>query len=506
MDVLVKTPYGTLAGTREKGFVSFLGVPYAAHPVGPLRFRRPQPPLSWEGIRQAKRYGDYCPQPGTRETLEKEAAANEDCLTLNIFTPGCDEKKRPVAIWIHGGAYMTGCASEASRQGGWLCRREDLVIVSIQYRLGAFGQIDFSSLSGARGRFDANCGTWDQVAAVNWVRENIALFGGDPDSITLMGESAGASSVLTLITTPYLRGKIRGAVMESLPANLINTRDNGRLAALDVARRLGIAEEEAWRIAGLPGDVLVKAVKEAEDAWVDIRPYTIPTAPVVDGDLIPELPYDAVMHGAAKGIRVLLGTTLDEGTMFARGKRGDLFPTTMEQLKPFREAHPHIPWDSILSHYKNCGDNNSGAPEKLWAELGKEIVFHLPTVRLARRMARDAQVYLYRFDHAFPMLRLLKLGAIHCSNSVLVFGGKREGYIKFLGMFSGAVGRRLSRQVHCSWASFLARGNPNCEAIPYWPPFDEEAQLFVFDKKCRLERSSAEKFEALYGTLRPWGN
>lgn len=499
MDILVKTPYGTLAGTREKGFVSFLGVPYAAPPVGQLRFRRPQPVQPWEGIRPAKRYGDYCPQPGKRETLEKEALPSEDCLTLNIFTPGCDGKKRPVAIWIHGGAYMTGCASEASRQGGWLCRREDIVVVSIQYRLGAFGQVDFSCLSGARGRFDTNCGTWDQVAAVNWVRENIALFGGDPECITLMGESAGASSVLTLMTAPCLRGKIKGAVMESLPANLINTRENGRRAAMEVLRRLGLTEEEAWKAAELPAEILVDAVKETEDAWVDIRPYTIPTAPVVDADLIPKLPFDAVMDGAAKGIRVLMGTTRDEGTMFARGKKGDLFPTSREQFGKFAAAHPEADWEKILAHYDT-------EPEKRWAELGKEITFQLPTVALARRLSRDGQVYLYRFDHAFPMLRLLRLGAVHCSNSVLVFGGKREGYIKFLGLFSGMTGKRLSDQVHRSWAKFLAWGDPNCDAIPYWPPFGEEEHTFVFDKMCRVEKAASAQAESLFGLIRPWGN
>ena len=499
MDVLVNTPCGILSGRQERGFQSFLGVPYAAPPVGELRFRRPELPAPWEGVRQAKRYGDYCPQPGKRETLEKEAAANEDCLTLNIFTPGCDDKKRPVAVWIHGGAYMTGCASEASRQGGWLCRREDMVVVSIQYRLGAFGQIDFSCLSGSRGRFDANCGTWDQVAAVEWVRRNIARFGGDPDCITLMGESAGATSVLTLMASPVLRGKIRGAVMESLPAGLVNTRENGRLAALDVLRRLGLSEEEAWKVAELPADVLVDAVKASEDDWVNIRPYTVPTGPVVDGKLIPELPFDAALHGAADGIRVLLGTTLDEGTMFARGKKGDLFPTTREQLEKFMAAHPEQDWERILAHY-------SARPEKLWAELGKEIVFHLPTVALARGLARTGDVYLYRFDHVFPMLHLLKLGAVHCTNSVMVFGGKREGYIKFLSLFSGIAGRRLNRQVHCSWARFLASGDPNCEAIPYWPRYGEAGETFVFDRRCRTETDPAAAMRTLYGLIRPWGN
>jgi len=495
MGPVIQTPYGALRGLSRDGSLEFLGIPYARPPIDELRFRRPQPPVPWEGIREAVRCGDYCPQPGQITSMDKEAVASEDCLTLNIYTPGCEGKKRPVIVWIHGGAYMTGCASEPTRHGGILCRKGDMVVVPIQYRLGAFGQVDFSCFSD---RFDANCGTWDQVAAVEWVMENIHLFGGDPENITLMGESAGAASVLTLITLPRLRGKIRGAVLESTPPFLIHSRENGRKAAKQVLQRLDIPEAEAYKIAGLPAEVLVRAVQEAEEAYPGIQPYLIPTGPVVDGDLIPELPMDAVLTGKVRDMHILIGTTKDEGTMFARGKPGDIFPTNSDQLDIFWNAHPELRREEI---YAWCSHGRG-----LYPELGKEVVFHLPTVRLIRALSRENRVYAYRFDYAFPMLRLLGLGAIHCSNSVMTFGGTQTGLMKKLSLFSGATGRRLSAQIHESWCAFLRSGDPNCPELPKWPLWSEEEKLMIFDRRCHTGTEDLREADRLFGGLRPYGN
>lgn len=499
MDVTVKTPYGTLCGEQVEGFAHFLGVPYAAAPVGELRFRKPCPVIPWEGIRQTKRYGDFCPQSGNPGSMEKEAKASEDCLTLNIFTPACDEKRRPVVIWIHGGAYVTGCASEPNRQGGQMCIDADVVVVSIQYRLGAFGQVNFAALC-EENLFDSNCGTWDQVAAVNWVVENIALFGGDPACITLMGESAGGSSVLTLITTPYLRGKIKRAVLGSPAPFLIHSPENGKLAAEEVLKNLNIPEAEVHRVRNLPAEQLVAAVKAAEENYVNVQPYLIPTGPVVDGDLIPEHPYDAVMHGAADGIQILIGTTADEGTMFARGKPGDIFPTTPQQLQIFWDAHPHMDRDRILKLYKTLPNI------KLYQELGKEIVFHMPTVELASRLAQTGDVYMYRFDYAYPVMRMLGLGAVHCTDSVLIFGGERIGILKFYSLFSGRTGNGLAKEVHDRWCRFIATGDPNLTSEAAWPKYSDRQATFILDRKRTVSHAPAADLQKIYGTVRPYGN
>lgn len=294
--MVVETEYGKIRGKRERDCEVFLGIPYAKPPIGPLRFRRPVPPDPWSDVLECTRFGFICPQPGKPTPADRSVSMSEDCLTLNVFTPACDGKKRPVAVWIHGGAYLTGSACDPGFFPHQICAEQDVVNVTIQYRLGALGCVDFSGLSGAKGRFDANCGTWDQVAAVNWVMENIEAFGGNPKEITLMGGSAGGTSVLTLITTPYLKGKIRQAVMESPAPWLPLTREGGRLGALKVLEELGLGEDEVQKILDIPADRLAEATNAAEYKYYAYRPYTIPTGPVVDGDLIPELPFDAVMH------------------------------------------------------------------------------------------------------------------------------------------------------------------------------------------------------------------
>lgn len=500
MDVTIKTKSGILCGEQKEGFVQFLGVPFAKPPVGELRFRKPQPMEPWEGIREAKKYADYCFQPIKAETIAKNIKGSEDCLYLNIFTPVCDGKKRPVVVWIHGGAYLTGAGSSAAKQGGRMCRHSDIVVVSIQYRLGAFGCVDFASLSGARGRFDTNCGTWDQVAAVNWVIENIADFGGDPECITLLGESAGACSVLTLMTTPYLKGKIKRVMLDSPAPHLINSRENGHIAALDVAKHRGIAEEEAYRIVELSAEELTSAVNASEYGFVNHRPYLLPTAPVVDGDLIPELPFDAVMHGAADGIEMLIGTTKDEGTLFATGDQNGIFPGTQQQMEQFFSAHPEVDRETILKLYPDYPG------KKALQKIGKEIFFHLPSIEIAYHMAERGKVYLHHFDYAFPVLKLLGMGSVHCTNSALTAGVDLTGIYRLYGLFSGKKGKTVSERVHHYWCNFIATGNPNGDGEPYWPECGTERNTLFIDAACHVERAPFEKEREAYGIIRPYGN
>lgn len=500
MDITVNTRYGSLCGEQKQGYAQFLGVPFAKPPVGELRFRRPQPLEKWDGVRQAKNYANYCFQPIKAETIAKDIHGSEDCLYLNIFTPACDGKKRPVLIWIHGGAYLTGAGSSAAKQGGNMCIHSDIVVVSVQYRLGAFGCVDFGSLSGANGRFDTNCGTWDQVAAVNWVIENIADFGGDSNCITLLGESAGACSVLTLMTTPYLKGKIRRVMLDSPAPLLINSRENGHYAALDVAKRLGIPESEAYKIADLSADTLTKAVNESEYDFVNHRPYLLPTAPVVDGDLIPELPFDAVMHGAADGIDMLIGTTRDEGTLFATGDKNGIFPGTIQQMEGFFTDHPEVNRDAIVGLYPDYPS------KKAFQQIGKEIFFHLPTLEIANHMAKHGKVYLHHFDYAFPVLKLIGMGAVHCENSALIAKVPLTGVYKLLGLCAGRKGKVVTNRVHHYWCNFVANGDPNGDGEPNWPACGKEKNTLFIDAKCHVEQAPFEKEQKAYGIIRPYYN
>lgn len=496
MNVKANTQQGTIEGEQKRGFVQFLGIPYAKPPIGELRFRKPQKLDPWTGTKRTTAFGAYCCQPGKVDKIDKDIQPSENCLTLNVFTPACDGKKRPVVIWIHGGAYLTGNACTQVKLGGNLCIDSDIVVVTIQYRLGAFGCMDFSTLSGARGRFDTNCGTWDQVAAVNWVIENIASFGGDSENIGLMGDSAGGCSVLTLITTPYLKGKIKRAVLESPAPHLMHTRENARLAALDVISYLGIKEEEAYQIADMPAEQLVDATIASVNNYVNHHPFLIATAPVVDGDLIPELPYDAVMHGAANGISVLLGTTRDEGSIFALKGKADLFPTKPGQLDIFFQKNSNINKSKILALYPDYPDLQS------FREIGKEVFFHLPTLELADHLAVHASVYLYHFEYAAPVLRLLKIGAAHCANSVLTSGEFKSP----LNWFSGKKGKSVMAKVHSHWGNFLSTGNPNDTGYNEWPVYGNNQDTYFINVESHSEQRPFEREREAYGSVRIYGN
>ena len=458
MDINVQIKQGILCGEQKQGYAQFLGIPYAKPPVGELRFRKPVPMEPWNGVRQAKEFTAYSIQPGEPERVDRSIKGSEDCLTLNIYTPACDTKKRPVVVWIHGGAYLTGNHTSATKLGGKMCIDSDIVVVTIQYRLGALGCVNFAALSGANGRFDTNCGTWDQLAAVNWVIENICRFGGEPECITLMGESAGACSVLTLITTPYLKGKIKRAVMDSPAPHLMHTPENGRLAALDMIHRLGITEEEAYKVADCSAEELAKVAEESMYDYVNHQPFLITTGPVVDGDLVPELPYDAILHGAADGIELLIGTTKDEGTLFSQGKGKDLFPASTTQMNRFFADHPQINKNEIIKLYPGYPN------KKAFQEIGKEVFFHLPTLELAYHLAEHGKVYIFHFDYALPMLKWLGYGAVHCTNSALTSGVPVKG---FLSWFAGKNGVLMQRRIHNYWCNFIATGNPNGNGEPY---------------------------------------
>ena len=494
------TRYGALRGAKKDGVLQFLGVPYAAPPVGALRFKKPRPVQPWEGIREAVRYADYCPQPGKADTMVSYTLPSEDCLYLNIYTPGCDSRRRPVLIWIHGGAYMNGSGSSCTKQGNRMSAQYDMVVVSVQYRLGAFGHVDFASLEGAHGLFDHNPGTWDQVAAVEWVIENISDFGGDPDCITLMGESAGGSSVLTLITTPYLKGKIRRAVMDSPVPHLVNTKEIGRTAALDVLEKLDLKEGEAYKAASLPADVLVSAVEKSEYSFAHHYPYLLPTAPVVDGDLIPELPYDALMHGAADGIDLLIGTTKDEGTLFIQGKENDIFPGNAQQMEKFYTDHPGVNAAAVQALYAGISE------KKMYQEIGKEIFFHLPSMEIADRIALSARVYMHHFDYAFPVLKFLGMGAVHCTNSALTCGMKMTGSYHTFGLFSGKNGRIVSERMFHYISRFIVFGDPNGDQEPLWPEYGAEKNTLFIDVKCHTQKDPFQELRSVYEIIRPYGN
>ena len=219
MGAIVETTSGKVEGQSRGAHERFLGIPFAAPPLGELRWKAPQPPAPWSGVRAAQAYAPSCPQPPSALPGMAVGAQDEDCLYLNVFTPRADGRKRPVLFWIHGGGFTGGGAAQALYDGGALAERGDVVVVTINYRLGALGYLH---LPGA----DANCGQLDQIAALRWTAANIAAFGGDPEQVTIFGESAGGMAVATLLGMPGARGLFRAAVPQSGAAHNVHSRDS----------------------------------------------------------------------------------------------------------------------------------------------------------------------------------------------------------------------------------------------------------------------------------------
>jgi para-nitrobenzyl esterase len=478
MEKIIETQSGKIEGKQFDNYIRFLGIPYAKTPVGELRFRRTQKIDRWEEVYKAEHFSARCPQPKGmfNDSASRKIISSEDCLTLNIWTPACDGKKRPVLFWIYGGGFLTGEASLRIKDGKRLCVEGGMVVVSINYRLGAFGFYDFTQLKGARGRFDDNCGMYDQVTALEWVRDNISFFGGDPDDITAVGESAGAISVQTLLVIPRVKGFIKKAIMESSCPFLPFTKESAKISALELLKELDLPEEQAYRLAEMPADILVAASNRVYEHYVDIRPMGLATAPVIDGDLIPGDPFDLIINGASGGIPLLIGTTKDEASAFVNpeGKNCKL-PYNEAGMDKFFSLNPWIEKKKMLAVYP-------GYPSfEAIKAIGQDLVIQIGNVYMADAMSSTAPVWMYRFDYVLPICKMMKLGAVHTEENLFVCGEREKAGIFML--FAGKDGKRVAEDTHVFWRNFIKYGNPNGTGVQTWPEYGKERKTFIFNKE-----------------------
>ena len=312
--VAVETDTGRLAGLRRGGILSFRGIPYAAPPLSPLRWRMAEPCRPWSGVRDATRTAAVCPQAVSQiEVLTggMMGEQSEDCLYLNVWTPGCDAAKRPVMVWIHGGAFVIGAGSQSTYCGKHLAGR-DVVVVTINYRLGAFGLLNLNDATDGNAPGSGAEGLGDQVLALDWVKRNIAAFGGDPENVTIFGESAGGMSVGALLASPAARGLFHKAIPQSGAAHTGYDRDRSARVARALLDTLGLQPQDFARLKDIPTDAILKAqisLLTAARSGRDTRKLGgLPFTPTIDGALLPVRPIEAVRKGSAAGIPLLTGT------------------------------------------------------------------------------------------------------------------------------------------------------------------------------------------------------
>lgn len=483
----VTTTDGIIEGKPVGDLTTWRGIPYAAPPVGPLRFRAPQPTEPWSGIRDATEWGNASVQHkrGTMLAIGKYQPSSEDCLTLNVLAPtAASEAPRPVMVFIHGGAYTLGTSATPLYGGGSLVRRsciggDGIVFVSINYRLGALGYLDMSQFSTADRKFDSNLGLRDQVAALEWVQRNIARFGGDPSNVTVFGESAGGNAVTTLLAVPAAAGLFAQAIAESAAPGMTTTKDRADQWAREYVGYLGGSADDA--VATLENaDVLQlgRAGTKLGLTTLNRTPGLIPFGPVIDGDFLPVSPIEAYTNGTEHQVPLVIGTNAREATLFT--KFLDALPTDPDRITTLFSLTDPDAEAVVTEAYR-------GYPsERAAVDFGGDFTFWKPSLELAEAHSRHAPTYFYRYDFAPRSMKLLGFDATHGSELFAVFGINATLFGKALTL---AGGRRafaeVTEQVQSHWIEFATHGKP----LASWPVYDEQHRnTLIFDTRTRVQK------------------
>jgi para-nitrobenzyl esterase len=474
----VATDAGSLRGIALEGVAHWRGIPYAAPPVGDLRFRAPRPPEPWDGERDATRFAPIPPQ----EVLDPRLGAgpdtpmSEDCLTLTVSAPAGDRQNLPVVVWIHGGAYVFGAGTASAYEPSSLVRDGQVVVVSVNYRLGALGWLDLTRFATPERPLETNLALRDQIAALQWVQRNISGFGGDPTSVTILGESAGATSVLCLLAAPAAAGLFARAIAQSPTPGSVWTPAQMEDWATSFVGRLDGHTDPLTRLLTAAPDEFVRAARSMMDDTAGGN-GRLPFGPVVDGDVLPVPPLDAASAEALSPVPLLVGTNDLEGTLFQKLKQLDILPTDEERIELFLARVPDAR-ENLLATYP-------GYPKREpCARIGGDGVFWAPTLRFADAHSAVAPTWVYRFDFAPRAQRLAGYGATHGSELSLLFGTLDDPEVRRLYLLGGrSAARALSERLRSAWLSFV-RG-----AVVPWPRYEQAARATqVFDAEDRVER------------------
>ncbi len=475
MDPVVTTGQGQLRGAEKNGVLSFKAIPYAAAPFGANRFAAPQPAPEWEGVRDALEYGPTCPSgpyPDALEALLPEPKIpGEECLNLNVWTPGLDGPPRPVLVWIHGGGFTNGSGA-VSTYDGTRFARDGLVFVSINYRLGADG---FLLLDDA----PANRGLLDQIAALRWVRENIAAFGGDPGAVTIGGESAGAMSVTTLLSMPAAEGLFRRVIGQSGAGQHVISRQTAANVTAALAEQLGVAATvEGFSSVSVDDLVAAQTALAATVAaqpdpakWGELSRNLMMFEPAVDGAIVPAVPLERLQQGASADVDVLTGSNSDEHALFfvPNGVSGFIDEQMLTGGLAMVGADPA----KVLAAYREAKPDATPG-ELMIAALG-DWFFRIPAIRVAEaRKAHGAETFVYEFCWRSPQFDG-HLGACHALEVGFVFDNLDDPLGE--AMLGSAPPQKLADEMHAAWVAFVKTGSPG------WPAYGDARTTHMFDQE-----------------------
>ena len=467
MTDIAHTSIGDLLGVRDDGVLRFRAVPYAAPPVGPLRFAPPQPPVAWGGVRDARQHGPIAPQPPSRLRLamgEFDRAQNEDCLTLTIATPGADDRRRPVLVWLHGGAWLSGGGSLDWYDGGPLAQSGDVVVVGVNYRLGPLGFLHYPGLA------DGMMGLHDMVAALRFVQAHIASFGGDPGNVTLMGQSAGGGAVLRLITRPDTRGLFHRAIVQSGSVRRGVSSAEATARAQRMMQLLEIdpdSADAAEQLRSAPAERMIALQMQIARENARFAEPDPAFPPVFDDFDSAEAFSDRVAAAAAeRGIDFILGTTREEMHAFLVADPAMAAPDAASVTERFTTLTGSA--DAIEAYRRR---RPGGDMRDLLADLVTDYRFLFPALCLAERIARAGRnAFLYQFDWS-PAGSPWQ--ACHCIELPFVFGTRTAWDAPMLAGMNEGEYTGISTSMMAAWSSFARTGTPVIPDLP-WPPYETE--------------------------------
>jgi para-nitrobenzyl esterase len=491
----VEVTGGTIEGAEQDGVFSYKGIPFAAPPVGDLRWKAPQPAKAWTGVRNADTYARGCMQDASMSTMTGAPANfSEDCLYLNVWTAAkTTGEKRPVMVWIHGGAFVGGMTGTPMFDGTKFAQK-GVVLVSIAYRLGVFGFMAHAELSRESGKGSGTYGIQDMISGLQWVKDNIAQFGGDPSRVTIFGESAGGIAVGMLSAAPPAKGLFQRAISESggsfAPPRIADGAGQNvpslKLAESDgesFLKKLGVADIKDAR--ALPAEQIQEATGGGMGGGVRFWP-------VADGYVIPGDPYELYEKGRFNDTPILAGTNSNEGGLFMRG------PVTAEDFEEQIRSGYGDRADAILKAYPHSSDAEAARAS---ADVFREFAFAWPTWAWARMQSRmgKGKAFVYYYDHRTPAS---PDGANHAAEVSYVFGN-----------FGGPGGAHrpedmvLSDLIQAYWINFAETGDPNGTDLPNWPNFTEKDQnVLYFDTSASAKPipnlAKLKAFDAYYSWRR----
>lgn len=495
------TDSGPVRGVATGDVVSFKGIPFAAPPVGALRWRAPQAPAPWTAERAASAFGNDCMQAA--KTAPRATAVSEDCLYLNVWRPAAATKPAPVMVWIYGGGYIAGGSSDPTMDGTAFAR-QGVVLVSFNYRIGRFGFFGHPALTAAApaGELLANYGYMDQVAALKWVQRNIAAFGGDPDNVTIFGESAGGESVHSLVTSPLAAGLFHKAINQSGAGRVnqafgryLTTTPNAALVSSEVqgttfARQFGIAGSDADALAALRNLTAEQVIDGLDFAGMS-SPHGVATfsgGPIIEGQMVLDEPQVLYRSGRFNKVPMLLGSNdADIGFAKPAGSKDEAFAV-------FGPAH-------LAAARAAFDPQGTATVDQVRRQIAAVITSHEPPRFVARASAaQNVPAYLYRFAYVPESLRATLPGATHALEIPFVFDTLDAAYRSGL----TDQDRQVARTVQSYWVGFAKTGRPGGTSLADWPSFDAAAgNLFEFTAAGGAQARASDPLKAQLDLVEP---